>query len=122
MRHRSLFLAAVLGACGQNQSVVGSAADASSDIAADLTVALDAPDVTSAPDVVDVTAPLDVVDVPAPQDVPFRCATAMDCAGRAEGPACDAASGRGVPCTTTDDPRPSGRHCGAHTRVPGGPA
>ena len=53
MRHRILFLAAALGACGQNQSVVGSAADASTDTAADRTVALDAPDVASAPDVVD---------------------------------------------------------------------
>jgi hypothetical protein len=119
MRHRSLFLAAVLGACGQNQSVVGSGADASTDIAADLTVALDAPDVASAPDVVDATAPLDVVDVTAPQDVPFRCATAMDCAGRAEGPACDPATGRCVPCTAADDRCPAGRYCDANTCVPG---
>ncbi|MEZ4391453.1 MAG: fibrinogen-like YCDxxxxGGGW domain-containing protein [Polyangiales bacterium] len=116
MRHPYFLLTALLAACSGNQSVVGGL-DGGGDAPAptDLAATADAPDVVApadAPDAPDVPA-LDVVDVPAPQDVPFVCQRSEDCAGRAEGPACDVATGRCVPCTAADDRCPAGQYCDA---------
>ena len=77
--------------------------------------AIDVVDVPAAPDVVDVPPTDDVVDaatVDAPDaadvsdtpDAPARCTADTDCGG--DNPACDAATGRCVPCAAD-------RHCGA---------
>ena len=103
MRSRALILTVTLAACAENQSVVGGVVDAA---------APDRPDVTGAPDATDVPPPQDVTDA-SMQDAPTRCASAADCVGHPEGPACDQASGRCVPCTAADDRCPAGQYCDA---------
>ncbi len=119
-RQFSLSLVALIAlattACSQGESVVGGPTDAGS------VVDLGATDVGSAMDVVDVPPAADTppaVDVPV--DAPFRCARNEDCAGRAEGAACDVASGRCVACVPTADTCPAGQFCvaGSNTCAPG---
>ena len=111
-------LAAVMAACAGSPVVGGNATgDASPDVTApdvaDVTAPdakpLDAPDL-DAPEVLDALDAPDVSDAPVDTG-PARCATAADCAGNPDGPACEATTGRCVPCTDADDRCGPGRYC-----------
>ncbi len=118
----------MLVAVGCGGSAPPAVADAGDDLAPDLSAPLDgapADDATSVgPDAVGLDAsPADdrgADDVPvepaapdaAPMpDAPFRCTGDAQCAGHPDGPACDTASGRCVPCTPTSDRCPAGHYC-----------
>ena len=114
--HRPLLLVALVAlslACGQATSVVGGPVDGAvaPDVGSDLGGAFDAPD-----------APADGPDAPdAPGDGPFVCARDADCAGRAEGAACEVATGRCVRCLPAADTCPAGQFfvAGSNTCAPG---
>ena len=97
---------ALLTACSSGDSVVGGDAGSTQDVPLDAGPLDAGPADTGSMD----TGPADT----GPLDTgPARCTSAADCAGDADGPACDTTSGRCVPCTPADDRCPSGQYCTA---------
>ncbi len=100
----ALLIAALsLDACSSEVSLVGG--DAGTDVTV---LEVGAPDV---PPVMDIPPAIDVSDAGVPDTGPARCAQDPDCAGNTDGPACDLATGRCVPCTAASDRCPTGQYC-----------
>ncbi len=118
-----LVLALFLAACGGTPSS-SPPADAAEDLApsGDVTPAPDLP-ITPDGTAGDAPAPLDAVveDLAVPVDISLdvvavpdgraRCTSDAACMGSGDGPVCDLASGRCVPCTPASDRCPTGQYC-----------